>query len=233
MSEMTMKVSTYLDTSSDEICHKLWDTPVVIARPFSKEFVDQLRNDVKDIVAGPGQFNYTDIWRLPDLPETLITVRDKIIELSEKYFRPYAEQPLPPLRISKGYFREVLPGEYRVSPHKHTMNYGVAAFYITAEKRNPGNLCLVDPRGGINWLNQFTPYKRIQVEEGMLVLHPGYLLHYVEPTDYTDMKYDYRLALITGVKRDYDEFLEELRVNDEFLRTFGANGINPNDKNKT
>lgn len=224
-------MSTYLDLANgEETCHRLWDTPVITAKPFSKEFVDQLREDIKDIVAGPGQFNHTDIWRLPDLPETLTTVRDKIIELSEKYFRPYAEQPLPPLRISKGYFREVKPGEYRVSPHKHTMNYGVASFYVTANERNPGNLCIIDPRGGINWVNQFTPYKRIKVEEGLLVIHPGFMLHYVEPTDYSNMMYDYRLAIITGVKRDYDEFLDELKKNEEFLAVYGANGINPNQK---
>jgi hypothetical protein len=224
-------MTTYLDTANgEEICHRLWETPVITVKPFSKEFVAQLREDIKDIVAGPGQFNYTDIWRLPDLPETLTTVRDTIVELSEKYFRPYAEQPLPPLRISKGYFREVNPGEYKVSPHKHSMNYGVAAFYITVPERNPGNLCFIDPRGGINWVNQFTPYKRIVVEEGMLVIHPGYLLHYVEPTDYSNMMYDYRLALISGVKREYEEFLETLKEHDEFLAVYGATGMNPNEK---
>lgn len=218
------KLTTYLDTSSEETCHRLWDTPVVTARPFSKEFIDKLREEIKPIVAGPCQFNHIDLWSLDNLPDSVLEVKAKIIELSEKYFRPYAEQPLPPFRISKGYFRETEPGEYKISPHKHAMNYGVAAFYITADKRNPGNLCLVDPRGGINWVNQFTPYKRIPVEEGLLVLHPGYLLHYVEPTDYANPLYDYRLALITGVKRDYDEFLQTLKENEEFCVTWGANG---------
>lgn len=221
--------TTYLDSPGEEVCHRLWDTPVIVSRPFSKEFVDQLREDCKPIVAGPGQFNHTDIWRLPDaeIPETLAAVRDKIVELSEKYFRPYAENPLPPLRISKGYFREVKPGDYKVSPHKHSMNYGVAAFYVTVPERNPGNLCFIDPRGGINWVNQFSPYKRLQVEEGMLVIHPGYLMHYVEPTDYSNPMYDYRLAIISGVKRDYDEFLQTLKENEEFLGVFGATGVNP------
>lgn len=226
MSELD-KVTTYIDTSHDECCHRLWDTPVVTAKPFSKEFVDQLREDVKEIVSGPGQFNHVDIWQLENLPESLLIVKQKIIDLSEKYFRPYAESPLPPLRISKGYFRETKPGEYKISPHKHTMNYGVSAFYITADKRNPGNLCLIDPRGGVNWVNQFTPYKRIPVEEGLLVLHPGYVLHYVEPTDYSNPLYEYRLALISGVKRDYDEFLEALKENEEFCNVFGANGVRP------
>ena len=216
-----------LDEGQEEQCFKLWDTPIVLCKPFDKAFMAQLKKDVEPIVKGPGQFNHTDIWALPDLPDTLIAVRDKIIELGEKYYRPYCETPMSPFRISKGYFRETKPGAYRMSPHKHSFIYGVSCLYIEADPRNPGNLTLMDPRGGVTWLNQFSPYKRIPVEEGLLVIHPGYVLHYVEPTDYDRPVYDYRLALISGLTRHYNEFLQALKENETTFQSFGANGMPP------
>ena len=85
----------------------------------------------------------------------------------------------------------------------------------------------MDPRGGVTWLNQFSPYKRIPVEEGLLVIHPGYVLHYVEPTDYDRPVYDYRLALISGLTRHYNEFLQALKENETTFQSFGANGMPP------
>lgn len=230
---MKNKVSTYLELEGQEVCHELWSTPVVIARPFSTEFLAQLKQDIIPMLEGPGQYNHNDLWNLSqewldkgyELPETMRMVRDKMLELSERYFRPHAEQPLPPIRAGKGYFRVTAGGDYRVSPHKHSTTYGVGVYYVNAPQGESGNLVLMDPRGGVNWVNQFTPYKRIPVEEGVMVIHPGFLLHFVEPTS-ASLKYDTpRVCIVSAIHRSYDDFLQILKENEDELFSLGANGV--------
>jgi hypothetical protein len=209
---------TYLRMEEKEKLHEVWATPIVTAKPFDDNFLRQLKEDVKPYLepGAPGRFNHTDIWKLDNLPETMLAVKDKMIELMEKYFRQYAEMPIPPFRVSKGYFRETKPdGPYRITPHKHGNTLGVGVFYINAIEENPGNLVLMDPRGGVNWMNQFTTFKKIRVEEGLMVIHPGYLVHYAEPSNADKgMYFGDRLAIITNIHRTYDEFLEALKENE-------------------
>ena len=81
----------------------------------------------------------------------------------------------------------------------------------------------MDPRAGINWVNQFTAFKKVKVEEGLLIVHPGYLIHYVEPSNAEmGMYYDYRLALITNIHRTQDEWVNTLREKDEQLNKLGS-----------
>jgi hypothetical protein len=226
-------VSTYLELDGQEVCHELWSTPVILARPFSKEFLEQLKKDIIPILNGPGKFNHNDLWNLSaewtdrgyKIPDTMLAVKEKFLELADKHFRPHAEQPLPPLREAKGYFRHTVGNsEYKISPHKHATTYGVGVFYVNAPAGKSGNLLLMDPRGGTNWVNQFSPYKRIPVEEGMMVIHPGYLLHFVEPNT-TTFDYDNRTAIVTAIHRSYDDFLQTLKENEGLLGAFGANGV--------
>lgn len=227
-SAVSMGWSTYIDKpkQDEEIVHELWSTPVVLARPFNEEFLFKLREDIQYLVKdnAAGTKNQTDLWTLPDLPDTMIIVKNKIMELAEKAFRPHCEMPLPPFRVAKGYFRQTYPeSPYKITPHRHANVYGAAIFYITATERNPGNLCFLDPRAGINWVNQFTAFKKIRVEEGLLVIHPGYLIHYVEPSNETmGMFYDYRLALITNIHRTQDEWMQTLKDKDEQLTNLGS-----------
>lgn len=226
--ELSMGWSTYIDKpkQGEQVIHNLWSTPVIMAKPFDDEFLYKLREDIAYLLkpGAPGKFNQTDLWTLPDLPETMITVKNKIMELAETAFRPHCEMPLPPFRVAKGYFREVMPNSpYRITPHRHANVYGVGVFYITATERNPGNLTFLDPRSGINWVNQFTAFKKVKVEEGLLIVHPGYLIHYVEPTDETmGMMYDYRLALITNIHRTQDEWVKTLQDYDKELNAVGS-----------
>ena len=228
-----MKPTTYLRLEGEEVCHELWSTPIILARPFSKEFLEQLKQDILPMLDGPGKFNHNDLWNLSNewtskgykTPDTMLQVKDKMMELADKYFRPHSEQPLPKIREGKGYFRHTVGnGEYKISPHKHSTTYGVGVYYINAPEKTSGNLVLMDPRGGVNWVNQFSPYKRIPVEEGMMVIHPGYLLHFVEPTA-TTMDYGHRTAIVSAIHRSYDDFLQTLKENEELLSTFGANGV--------
>jgi len=215
----TMSKMTYIGLNEEqEVCHMLWSTPVIMAKPFGDNFVSQLKEDVKYLLKpnAPGTFNSTDIWKLPNLPDTMIQVKEKMIELFDKHFRPLSEMPLPKIKAWKGYFRvSDGNGPYLQMPHKHAQTYGVGIYYITAQDDNPGNLVLIDPRGGVNWMNQFTAFKKIRVEEGMMVIHPGYLLHYVEPSDPSkNMYYGERLGIITNLSRTYDDFLEVLKDKD-------------------
>ena len=123
-----MKVTTFLELEGEEVCHELWSTPVIIARPFSDKFLQQLKEDIKPLLNGPGQFNHNDLWNLSEewtskgitLPDTMLAVKEKMIELTDKYFRPHSEQPLPPIRAGKGYFRATSDtSDYKMSPHKH------------------------------------------------------------------------------------------------------------------
>jgi hypothetical protein len=223
--------TTYIDVpkEGEQVLHNIWPTPIIMAKPFNGEFLEKLRNDIAYLLkpGAPGKFNQTDLWELPDLPETMITVKNKIMEMAETAFRPLCEMPLPPFRVAKGYFREVNPeAPYRITPHRHANVYGVSCFYINVTERNPGNLTFLDPRSGINWVNQFTAFKRVRVEEGLLIVHPGYLIHYVEPSN-ADMGlyYDYRLALITNIHRTQDEWVQALKDKDQQLMMMGGADI--------
>jgi hypothetical protein len=209
-----------------EICEMLWPTPVIMAKPFSEEFINKLREDVQYLLkpGAAGTKNQTDLWSLPDLPETMIKVKEKKLELMEKYYRPLVEMPLPVFSASKGYFRyNVRDGVYRITPHKHGNTIGVGMIYITCDDRNPGNLVMMDPRGGVNWTNQFTAFKKVRVEEGLMLIHPGYLVHFVEPSDPDmGMHYGNRLAIVTSLHRTQEGFLEVLKQHDEYLGRIGS-----------
>jgi hypothetical protein len=226
--ELTMGWSTYINTpkQDEQIIHNLWATPVIISKPFDDVFLQKLRDDIAYLLkpGAPGKFNQTDLWSLPDLPETMLTVQAKIMEMAETAFRPHCEMPLPPFRVSKGYFREILPGSpYNITPHRHANVYGVGVFYIDVPEQNPSNLIFLDPRAGINWVNQFTAFKKVRVEEGLMIVHPGYLIHYVEPSNpETGLYYDYRLALITNIHRTQDEWVQTLKEKDEQLNRLAS-----------
>ena len=205
----------------EEECHMLWPTPVIMAKPFSDEFINKLREDIQYLTkpGAAGTFNHTDLWSLPDLPETMLKVREKKLELMEKYYRPLAEMPLPKFSASKGYFRYTTEGSiYRITPHKHGNTLGVGMLYVTCDDRNPGNLVMLDPRGGVNWTNQFTAFKKVRVEQGLMLIHPGYLLHFVEPADPTmGMNYGNRLAIISNLHRTHEDFIQTLKENEHFI----------------
>jgi len=219
---------TFIRNETEEQLHELWATPVIVAKPFDDNFLKQLKEDVKPYIApgAPGTFNSTDIWQLPDLPETMVAVKEKMLELTSKYFPKYAEMPLAPFRASKGYFRITKKNHpYRITPHRHSTTFGVGVFYINTEESNPGNLVLMDPRGGINWLNQFTAFKKIRVEEGQMIIHPGYLIHFVEPsTPEEGMYYGDRLCIVTNIHRSYEEFLESLKENENDVNMLASTG---------
>jgi hypothetical protein len=210
----------------EEMCEMLWPTPVIMAKPFSEEFINKLREDVQYLLkpGAAGTKNQTDLWSLPDLPETMIKVKEKKLELMEKYYRPLVEMPLPVFSASKGYFRyNVRDGVYRITPHKHGNTIGVGMIYITCDDRNPGNLVMMDPRGGVNWTNQFTAFKKVRVEEGLMLIHPGYLVHFVEPSNPDmGMHYGNRLAIVTSLHRTQEGFLEVLKQHDEYLGRIGS-----------
>jgi len=219
-----------LDADKTEQLFQLWSTPIVIAKPFDDKFLAQLKADVKYLLKdrkGLGNLNQTNLWALPDLPETMIAVKNKKLEIAEKAFRIDCEMPLPPFIARKGYFRVTYPeSPYRIMPHNHGNVYGVGIFYINANPKNPGYLTFIDPRGGVHWTNQFTTYKKIKVEEGMMVVHPGYLIHFVEPTDpRMGMYYGERLALVTNIHRDPDEWYSVLREQDELLMKMGGTDV--------
>jgi hypothetical protein len=220
--------STYIDVpkQNEQVVHELWSTPVIMAKPFDEEFLAKLRVDIEYLTkeGGAGNLNQTDLWTLPDLPDTMVAVKDKMMEMAETAFRPSCEMPLPPFRVAKGYFRNTHAGSpYRIMPHRHANVIGVGVFYITATQRNPGNLTFLDPRGGINWTNQFTAFKKVRVEEGLLIVHPGYLIHFVEPSNpEMGMYYDDRLALVTNIHRTQDEWIAKLAEQDESIMKMGG-----------
>ena len=221
------KPITYLEHNEEVVdeVHHLWSTPVITAKPFDDAFLDKLEADVQYLLkpGAPGTFNKTNLWDLPDLPDTMRQVEKKMVELTDKYYRPLAEMPLPPLFGSKGYFREIKAnGIYRISPHKHAATLGVGILYINVPNRNAGNLVMIDPRGGVQWHNQFTPFRRIAVERGLMVIHPGYLVHFVEPTDYENSTYDYRLAVVSNIHFKFADFVKELEKNEDAVMRMGS-----------
>lgn len=203
--------------------HKLWYTPIAICKPFSDSFMIKLKQDIVGVHERALK-NSIDVWNLPDLPESLLQVRQKQLEIAEQIFKEDAEMPLPPLRIAKGYFRSIEPNmPYRITPHHHGSTLGAGIFYISVNNNNAGNLVVLDPRGGVNYNNQFSPFKRIRVEEGLMVVCPGYLMHFVEPTDYNKPIYDMqRLMIVSNIHRIYEDFLKELDKNESYINSMGS-----------
>jgi hypothetical protein len=215
--------------NGEEVLEQLWATPILMVKPFDDDFLKELRKDIKPylVPGGVGTVNKTDLWLLPDLPDTMKAVKAKMFELADKVFRPHCEMPIKGFHPGKAYFREVHPNSpYKIIPHRHATAYGVGVFYITVDNKNPGNLTFLDPRAGINWTNQFTAFKKVEVEEGLMIIHPGYLIHFVEPTDpHMGMFYDYRLCLVSHIHRDWDEWIEALDENETRVRQMGGDDI--------
>lgn len=213
---------TVLKYTGQETTHQLWATPIVLAKPFSDEFIAQLKEDIKPVLELANR-NSIDVWQLPNLPASLLAVRDKKLEIAERVFKADAEMPLPPLRIAKGYFRHVhKDAPSRITPHHHGSTLGAGIFYISVKNENAGNLVMMDPRGGVNYNNQFSPFKRIQIEEGLMVISPGYLVHFVEPTDYHLPIYDQdRLMIVSNIHRIYEDFLKELEHHENYINSMG------------
>lgn len=218
---------THLKLEGTETLHQVWSTPIIMAKPFDDEFLFQLKLDIQYLIKDAdslGNLNQTNIWALPDLPDTMIAVKNKKLELAERAFRIDCEMPLPPFIARKGYFRATDPdAPYRIMAHDHGNVYGVGIFYINVQNRNPGYLTFIDPRGGVQWTNQFTKFKKIKVEEGLMIVHPGYLIHFVEPSDpRMGMFYGRRVALVTNIHRDPDEWYAVLKEQDELIRKMGG-----------
>lgn len=79
---------TRLKLEGTETLHQLWSTPLLMAKPFDDAFIAQLKEDVKYFLKDKndvGNLNQTDIWQLPDLPDTMIKVKEKTLELAEKH----------------------------------------------------------------------------------------------------------------------------------------------------
>ena len=72
-------------------------------------------------------------------------------------------------------------------------------------------MVFIDPRGGVNWTNQFSPFKRLRLEEGMMVVSPGYLIHFIEPTDYHKPVYQERVLIVSNIHRMYEDWIEVLK----------------------
>jgi hypothetical protein len=213
---------TVLKHNGVETIHNLWSTPIVIAKPFDDAFMTQLKKDV-ELVLPRAQKNSVDVWQLPNLPETMLMVRDKELEIANRVFKADAEMPLPDLKISKGYFRHIHPDSaYRITPHHHGSTLGAGVFYIKLNNDNPGNMIFMDPRGGVNYNNQFSPFKRIRLEEGMMIITPGYLVHFVEPTDYDKPVYQERLLLVSNIHRMYEDWIKKLDENETQIKSMGS-----------
>jgi hypothetical protein len=221
--EMADGSVTVLKHEGVDKVHKLWYTPIAICKPFDDNFMKQLKQDIVSVSAR-AMTNSVDVWQLPNLPDTLNAVKAKQLEIAEQIFKEDAEMPLPALRIAKGYFRAIEPNmPYRITPHHHGSTLGAGIFYISVNNDNAGNLVVMDPRGGVNYNNQFSPFKRIRIEEGMMVVCPGYLMHFVEPTDYYKPIYDMeRLMIVSNIHRIYEDFLVELEKNETYINSMGS-----------
>lgn len=217
---------TVIKYEGEEKIHNLWPSPISISKPFSDEFLAQLKKDVRLVTPRATQ-NHIDIWSLPDLPDTMIAVKEKMLETSERVFKPLAEVPMPPLRIAKGYFRHTFPdAPYRITPHHHGATLGAGIFYVDLSNTNPGYLVFIDPRGGVNYTNQFSCFKRIKIEEGMMVIAPGYLIHFVEPTDYQRPVYDAeRLLIVSNIHRMYEDHIQSLKEHDMLITSMGQSEL--------
>jgi len=223
--QMSPVKKTVLHNDGPETIHELWSTPIGVSRPFTQDFIEKLKEDVFKYVLPRAQKNSVNVWDLPDLPDTMMEVQKKKLELAEKTLTLHSEMPLPPMRIAKGYFRHIHPNaEYRITPHQHGSTLGVGVFYIKLQNANPGNMVFIDPRGGVNWSNQFSPFKRLRLEEGMMVVSPGYLIHYIEPTDYQKPVYQERVLIVSNIHRMYEDWIKVLedKDNEKMIKSMGG-----------
>lgn len=106
------------------------------------------------------------------------------IKETEKILLSYAKYCVPnkEVEVSRGWINAQHPGE-ALLPHSHG-NELVCCLYLEASE-SCGDLVLLDPRGGVNWLveheGQYSGFKgfRYKPKQYELIFFPGYLIHYV------------------------------------------------------
>lgn len=106
------------------------------------------------------------------------------IRETEKLLLQHAKECLPDhnIDISRGWVNTQLPGQ-ALLPHSHG-NELVCCLYLDVPE-NSGDLMLIDPRGGVNWIveyeGNYSGFKgyRYTPKNYDLVFFPGYLVHYV------------------------------------------------------
>lgn len=89
------------------------------------------------------------------------------------------------------------------TPHFHYGSKLVAIYYVSVPP-NSGDILLHDPRGYTNWEDPnivteenktCRAYHRIKPKEGMLLIHPSYLVHSVE----TNLSPEMRLSIAINI----------------------------------
>ena len=159
--------------------HEWWATPVwEIDTGFDGEFNQKLLEELQKL---PTQ-NY-DVWNYNS--PYIILLKNKIFEILDNtisnYFPDY--YPYDPCLINGWINRHGIDKHMPLHDHGGAL---MACVYYVKSQKNSGDLLLLDPRGGANWewLQEDDcygiKYKRIEPEEGKLVLFPAFLIHMVE-----------------------------------------------------
>lgn len=116
------------------------------------------------------------------------------IKETEKLLLSFADICLPDheIEISRGWVNSQRKGE-ALLPHSHG-NELVCCLYLQVPE-NSGDLMLLDPRGGVNWLveqeGNYSGFKgyRYKPKAYQLIFFPGYLLHYVTENQSEQTRY--------------------------------------------
>lgn len=110
-----------------------------------------------------------------------------IQELKARVFS-YAKELYPKInKVGRGWMNSYSDYEF-TTPHSHPSAYAACAYYIKAEP-NCGNLLLLDPAAGSQYVNYVEEdrgwdsrvYKSIEVKPGRLIIFPAHIIHMSEP----------------------------------------------------
>lgn len=163
---------------------QLWATPVYnIDLGISKEENAELFKVLSDNKYGlPAINSRVGLFPHKSQEEAVVNLYKKI----NKYLSEYASDNYPAnykAKTTMSWVYNQRPGEY-MNIHSHNKSVFVAVYYVSVPQ-NSGNLLLLDPRGGVNWINKTENseipklYEEIEPQEGSLVIFPGYVLHEV------------------------------------------------------
>lgn len=162
----------------------LWSTPVYqIDLGYSKQENSELFSILSDSKYSLPAIN-NRVGKFPHQSQDSL-----VVDLYKKinfHISEYAKQNYPlnyKARVAMSWVYNQKPGEY-MNLHSHNKSVFVAVYYVRVPQ-NSGNLILLDPRGGVNWINKSENselpkiYEEIEPLEGSLVIFPGYILHEV------------------------------------------------------
>ena len=127
-----------------------------------------------------------NVWGLNDRVPAVKRLHDFMLECAARYAENSYNYEYHPEYFyhAEGWTQSTDAQDYNFFMHNHRMNHLSAVYYVNVDDKS-GDIDFVDPRSNLGFLdlNNYANLNihRVHPVPGMLVLFPGWLLHYVHP----------------------------------------------------